>query len=403
MKALAQKELARKSLMQEPLLERSLKDAAPAGGTVGDVVEAKALKARRGAEQAGKAAGNGVIWSLLAMGLAACSGGGGTNTLVKTVGGDGEGAGGEGGGGGGGGGTIAGGVGVQGSAVSGDVIFVGDGPIGGAAVWYDANNDGVIGAGDKKLGETDTSGQFEITQAVLDAAGLPSVNTQNLLVDTTGGFDYGTNTPVSQGAVFKTISGQKTFTPLTTLLRAYADAAATGSAVAASSSESEKQVRIDAYELMIKALFGEDTAITVEDVLNAQNYLHSGNDAPTSTGDIKANLISTKAIELFTKLTSALSEIDGTPTPAQITDIVNRLVKGVLDAAAKRETDAAKKKPYTDAMGDDDLGDGEMIDPTLTPRERRDADAAVQRSQETGAGKPTTESRRQQTGCRGCR
>ena len=381
------KALAQKALVQKVPLQRSLKDAASAGGTVGDVAEKRAEKARSKAEQAG----NGVIWSLLAMGLAAC--GGGTNNVLKEVEVAGK----------GGAGTLAGGdndgSGVRASVVAGDTLFVGDGPIGHAEVWYDVDKDGVITEGvDKNLGETEPDGMFEITPEVLTKAGTKNIDTRHVLVDTTNGFDYGTNTPVSQGTIFKTISGQKTFTPLTTLLRAYADAAAKGNSEVASTPEAEraaaeKQERIDAHELMIKALFGEDTAITVEDILNAQNYLHSGNAAPASTGDVKANLISRKAIELFTKLTSALSEIDGTPTPAQITDIVNRLVKGVLDAAAERETDAAKKKPYTDAMEDDDLGDGEMIDPTLTQGEQRDADAAVQRSQETGAGKPRTNPR----------
>ena len=82
MKALAQKELAQKALGKTALGKTArLKTArfpGPLAGT-GLAEKSEEDRARRKAETAGRAAGNGIIWSLLALGLAAC--GGGTNTV----------------------------------------------------------------------------------------------------------------------------------------------------------------------------------------------------------------------------------------------------------------------------------------------------------------------------------
>ena len=333
MKALAQQELVANSVARrKALATMSLqKNLAPKDQRQKDLVTPL--------QKSAQTAGTGIVWTLLGIGLAAC---GGTSyvekPVTKTVPGDPAGTttdtpagtttdtpagtttdtpagtttdtpAGE--------TELAGAARAEREVESGTEFFVGDGPIQGATVWIDNNNNGVVDEGDTQVmvgGEplkTNEFGRFTLSE---------DIDPSTILIDITGGYDVGTDTLVTTSQTFRTIKGGTVFTPLTTLLRSLIDSATDDF----TDPSAKDTARFAAQQTMIKALFGEDTEITISDLLNRDNYI-------PQEGNIKSKIISNKAIDLFTKLESVLenSGIEGDALAK-----IRGIVKGILDAAA---------------------------------------------------------------------
>ena len=175
-----------------------------------------------------------MLWTISGIALAACSGG----TRVVTRDGDGS------------GGTV-----FVPQAAGGPVVRVVDGPIKGAAVYFDLDGDGVVSAAERAA-QTDASGRpFYVTDENGQAQIPEAYEGVHFVADVNGAFDTSTGERLS--GEFQSLSAGGIASPLTDLLN---------------------QVERDGGSAQgtLDEIFGMDaegnSEVTIADVLNYENY-----------------------------------------------------------------------------------------------------------------------------------